>query len=55
MREIRFTNFLVFKGVRAGVNVLRFDLTSNEVPLVRWVRIYADTALVHQRRGPPGY
>jgi hypothetical protein len=52
VREIRFTNYLQFKGVRPGLNVLRFDLTSNEVPLVRWLRIYADTALVHQRRGP---
>ncbi len=55
VREIRFANYLPYKGVRPGANVLRFDLTSNAVPLVRWVRIYADTTLIHQRRGPPGY
>ena len=55
VREMRFANYLPYKGVRPGTNVLRFDLTSNAVPLVRSVRIYADTTLVHQRRGPPGY
>jgi hypothetical protein len=55
VREVHFSNYVPYRGVRPGTNVLRFDLTSNAVPLVRWVRIFADTTLVHQRRGPPGY
>jgi hypothetical protein len=53
VREMRFDNFLAFGGVRPGLNELRFELTSNAVPMVRWVRILPDSAIVLTQRGPP--
>ncbi len=53
VREIRFENFLVIHGIRPGPNVLTFDLTSNAIPMVREVRIFADSGIELARGGPP--
>jgi hypothetical protein len=52
VREIRFENFLAYQGVRPGRNVLRFELSSNSVPLVSSVRIFRDTGIELSRLGP---
>jgi hypothetical protein len=53
VREVDFRNFLVIPGVRPGLNVLTLDLTSNAVPMVRRVRVYADSGIELSRAGPP--
>jgi hypothetical protein len=53
VREIHFSNFLVIPGVRPGLNLLTLDLTSNAVPMVRSVRVYADSGIELTRAGPP--
>jgi len=53
VREIRFENFLVTHGIRPGPNVLTFELTSNAIPMVREVRIFADSGIELARGGPP--
>jgi hypothetical protein len=51
-REIRFENFLAYGGVRPGRNELRFELTSNAVPMVSSVRIFRDTSIEFSPLGP---
>jgi hypothetical protein len=53
VRTIDFRNFLVIPGVRGGVNRLTFDLTSNALPMVRSVKVFADSGIQLSRGGPP--
>jgi hypothetical protein len=52
VREIDFRNFLVKPGVKPGLNVLTFDLTSNAIPMVKEVKIFADSGIEYTRLGP---
>jgi hypothetical protein len=53
VREIDFRNFLVTHGVKPGLNVLTLDLTSNAIPMVKQVTIFADSGIEYTRLGPP--
>jgi hypothetical protein len=52
-QEIDFRNYLQYRGVRPGRNVLTFRITANALPLVRSVRVFADTGIEVTPLGPP--
>jgi hypothetical protein len=50
--EGTFSNFLVYGGVKPGLNELRFDVQQMGAARAEWVTIYEDTALVIDGSGP---
>lgn len=51
-QEVDFRNYLQLRGVKPGPNVLTFRVTANALPLVRSVRVFADTGIEVTPFGP---